>query len=102
MVEFVHAQVGMPAAATFPVRFGSACRWVWGRSGFTGGLMDDPSIQRTLDWATVELGREGVQTVKAPRFPFLLVAAMELAVMDCELAYAHRVTAWFRLLKVYG
>ena len=104
LVDYVRAMVNVPAAAYFPRVFASAVHWFGGRSGFKEleAAGADPRFKRAVEWAEVELSSGTLQKRKAPRLPVAVMVAMELLVLDVEVPIAIRVTAWYRLVKVYG
>ena len=104
LIDYVRAMVNVPAAAYFPKVFASAVHWFGGRAGFVNleGAGADPRFKRAIEWAELELASETLQKRKAPRVPVMVLVAMEVKVLDEGAPMAVRVTAWYRLVKVYG
>ena len=104
LVEYIRMMVGLPAAAYFPRTFASAVQWFGGRAGFEHmeDAGNDVRFRRAVEWAELELGSEVLRVRKAPRLPVVVLMALELKVVDMNAPRAIRVTAWYRLVKVYG
>ena len=82
---------------TFPRAFAGALSWFEARSGLRveGRYVDDGQLKLYLDRMGMEMAWPGVATVKAPRFPVSVVAALEVAVTDeSSLPVGLRVVAW--------
>ena len=90
---------------TFPRAFAGALSWFEARSWLPSEerYIDDGQLKLYLDRMGMEMARPAEATVKAPRFPVSVVAALEVAVTDeNSLLVGLRVVAWCRLIKVYG
>ena len=59
-------------------------------------------VKRCVERETEEAECVARERVRAPRFPALLIASLEMAVCDGGVAVCLRVAAWARLLKIYG
>ena len=104
IIDCVKDMVGLPAPASFPAQFGGAISWIMSRSGFddVDDIISDPMLRNALQWAEAELANDMLQVRKAPRFPVVILVALELKVVDGQAPLVLRVFAWVRLLKVYG
>lgn len=102
--DYIHEQVDIPCASTFPISFGAALNWMEARAGIPFGerLGSDDLVRQALGRAKQEL--EGVtrQTRKAPRFLTIMIASLELEVMSENVAEVRRFFGWVRLLKIFG
>ena len=78
VVEYVHSQVSVPAAPSFPRAFWGALLWFEARTGFGEELKFGRSdeVRRTMEWAVKELTDPNVAKKKAPRVLVAQVLAM--------------------------
>jgi hypothetical protein len=104
LVDYLAARVAEGCPPSFPEGFRSAVLWVEARSG----LADDEKYGRSeffrknVDRADVLAMTDARAVQKAPRFPIIVIGALECKVMSTSAPLGLRVVAWARLLKVYG
>ena len=104
VVEYLWAQVRENPAKTFPGRFLGTLAWFEKRSGLPEGQRwhFHDAVKRCFEKVMVDLDEAGLGRKRAPRFPLVLLCALEGMVLDSSALPVLRVVAWTRLLKVYG
>ena len=80
LTDFVHVLADEPCSPTVPQAWLQACNWMYTRGGFQGE--DDLSrravLVKVVDHLTTQLGSNLRLILQAPRFPTLVIAALEL------------------------
>jgi hypothetical protein len=104
LVDYVNEKVTEGCSRTFPEELRSAVNWIESRSGLEGDekFGTDALFVRNVERAHIVLGADATAVLKAPRMPLVLLAALELYVMDANKPNGLRVIAWCRLVKVFG
>jgi hypothetical protein len=89
---------------SFATELRASVSWIEARTGFGDDLKygHDELFIKNIERATVVLGSEAVAVLKAPRLPLIVLASLELYVMDVAKPVGLRVVAWSRLIKVYS
>ena len=84
--------------------FAATFHWILPRSGFETAMAMKESdyIKQAFGWAEVQLDDPSVAVRKAPRFLVGVIVSLEAYVMNVVHPKALRVTAWMRLIKIYG
>ena len=104
VVEYLWAQMAEAPSPTFPRSLLAAVSWVESRAGGDPGarLSLDDGLKRTVDKATAEAEEGAKEQLRAPRFPVVVLGALEKLVLDTKVRVVLRVVAWARLVKVFG
>ena len=104
LVDYLAARLAEGCPPSFPEGLRSAVLWIEARSG----LADDEKygrcefFRKNVDRADVLAMTDAKAVQKAPRFPIVIIGALECKVMSPSAPLGIRIVAWARLLKVYG
>ena len=104
LVDFVHVAGGRPCSPSFPKKLLQAISWFERIGNWDEGerLCGAELVIRTVDFWTEEL-RAGIKPLKkAPRYTWVMMASLELFVMDEGKTKALRFRAWTMLVKAWG
>ena len=104
IVDYLAARVAEGCPPSLPESLRSAVLWVEARSGFGPDecFGKHEFVRKNVDRADV-VARTGANAVmKAPRFPIVVIGALECKVLCPEAPLGMRVMAWSRLIKIYG
>ena len=104
LVDYLHEQFHIPCARTFPISFGAAVNWVELRAGIApeNRLGQQSMFKKNLEYVEGALAGDATLERKAPRFLVVMIAALEVYVVNTEIPTGLRIFGWMRLLKVYG
>ena len=104
MVDYLSARMAEGCPPSFPEAFRSAALWMEARSGYGTGwcFAREEFFKKNVDRAVVMALTDAEAVKKAPRFPLVMLGAMECMVMNEDRVLGMRIVAWARLVKVYG
>ena len=104
LVDYLAARVAEGCPPSTPESFRSAVLWIEARSGFghDESYGRNEFFRKNVDLADVIVLTDAEAVQKAPRFPVIVIGALECKVMHAESPLVVRVVAWARLLKVFG
>ena len=104
VADYLHIAVQAPCARSHPQTLLQALAWFEKAAGYQGNalLSQTPLLQRTVDFCIGQLS-EGMEPIKqAPRYPIVLLAALEVYVCTSTHDRCKRYRAFTMLLKAYG
>jgi hypothetical protein len=104
LVDYLAARVAEGCPPSLPEGFRSAVLWIEARSGLAPDEMYGRSefFRKNVDRADVLAMTDAEAVQKAPRFPVVVIGALECKVMSTRALLGLRIMPWARLLKVYG
>ena len=104
LVDYLYEQFHAPCGRTFPTSFGAAVNWVELRAGIAPEerLGQQGLFRKNLEYVENALASDAAPERKAPRFLVVMIAALELYVINEDIPKVLRIFGWMRLLKVYG
>lgn len=104
VVEFLHTAGSKPCSPTFPSKFVAALAWFEKVGGWAQAerLTTQELVKRTAAYWTDAL-RDGVSPLKqAPRLPWMVLASIELYVVNDSHPLARRIKAWTMGVKSWA
>jgi hypothetical protein len=103
-VDFLHFLSEEPCAASVPESFLMASNFIEKKSGLHSNQMfaSDPIVKSVQSRITEQLRGPQGPSKRAPRFPSVLIEALEAMVLDEQETKYLRGVAWLRLVKVWG
>jgi hypothetical protein len=103
-VNFLHVMADEPCAPTVPESFMMAARFIEKKSGLpeVEKFCDSPLVKAVLLRTNELLKGPTGPTKRAPRFPAVVIEALEGLVMDPSAGKYHRGVAWLRLVKTWA
>ena len=104
VVNYLRWLVDLEAPKSRVTHFAATFHWILPRSGFETAvaMKESDYIKQAFGWAEVQLDDPSVAVRKAPRFLVGVIVSLEAYVMNVVHPKALRVTAWMRLIKIYG
>lgn len=84
IIDYMYMLEGKPCKPSVPQALMQAIHWMYGCAGFKGehDLSNNMFLRRTVDRLTVSLAGGGIEKWQAPRFPVLILAALEIYVLN--------------------
>jgi hypothetical protein len=104
LVDYLHECMGEGCSKSFPETLRASVVWIEARSGLPAEdrFGKDEFFLRNVERAQVVLGSGAALVTKAPRFPMIVVAAMEAFLVDDTQPLGLRLMAFARLVKVFA
>ena len=101
VIDYLWACMGERPSVSFPRSLGSAVLWIEVRAGVPAATRISTSelLKKNIETAQKEAEEEGRRRRKAPRFPVVVLIALEEYVVGNG-PEVMRVVAWTRLMKV--
>ena len=103
-LEFLKVVSERPCSPSYPQKLSQALRWYQRTGGWAGGsiLTDSPLWAKAVGYWTEALYNQVQPLKQAPRLPWIMVAAMELFIVDESNPLALRYKAFITMLKLIG
>ena len=102
--EYLFCRFDEPCGASIPNFICKAVAWFEKIAGFKEAELVATTrvVTQVRDYITEKLAAEAPPVRRAPRYPSVVIEALEATVIDTELSVGMRVMAWAKLLKIWG
>ncbi len=102
--EYLFTRFDEPCGRTIPGLIVKAVYWFEKIACFDvdNRVADNRMVGQIRDYIVERLSREGPPPRRAPRYPAILIEALEAAVLDDASVLGMRILAWAKLIKVWG
>jgi hypothetical protein len=104
VIDFLHTAGNRPCSPTYPRKFLAALGWMEKVGCWPGGerFSEEELVCRTVAYWTSNLGAGASPLKQAPRYPWVLIASLELYICDENRASFKRLKAWFEVFKAWA
>ena len=104
VVDYLHVLREEPAGRTVPQKYIQSLSWIEKCGGVPVAirLSTNPLVLRTLDFCGMELSCSSPISWQAPRYPAIVMVALELFVCSTKYSDYLRFVAWVELLHIWG
>eukprot|EP00435_Cladocopium_sp_Y103_P046847 s436_g13.t1 len=102
--EYLFSRFDEPCGSTVPNFICKAISWFEKTAGFAESEMvaSARAVVQIRDYITEKLSSSSPPVRRAPRYPSVVVEALEALVVDTQQLMGMRVIAWVKLLKIWG
>ena len=102
--EYLFTRFDEPCGRTIPGLIVKAVYWFEKIACFDvdNRVADNRMVGQIRDYIVEQLSREGPPPRRAPRYPAILIEALEAAVLDEASVLGMRILAWAKLIKIWG
>ena len=101
--EYLFMRFDEPCGPTIPGLICKAVHWFGKLAGLVeDAVTDDRLVLQVRDYIVEQLSKDGPPPRRAPRYPVVLLEAMERTVLNESAVLGLRIMAWVKLVKVWG
>eukprot|EP00434_Breviolum_minutum_P043184 symbB.v1.2.038481.t1/scaffold6004.1/size21842/3 len=101
--EYLFMRFDEPCGPTVPGLICKAVHWFEGLSGLKDeSVTDNRVVIQVRDYIVEQLSKDGPPPRRAPRYPVVMLEAMEQTVLKTDALLGLRMVAWMKLVKTWG
>ena len=102
--EYLFTRFDEPCGRTIPGLIVKAVQWFEKVACFDADsrVSDNRMVIQIRDYIVEQLSKEGPPPRRAPRYPAVLIEALESAVLEERSVVGMRILAWAKLIKIWG